>query len=80
MLKRVQELVSSRIWSVLNNGTGKTLKSGQWEKRGGVAVEQHEGLGLENSEGAFLEQKVCAGMFHLGGKPVLVRWRGGELM
>ena len=56
------------------------MKSGQWQKGGGVGVEQHEGLGMENSEEAFLEQKVHAGMFHLGGKPVLVRWRGGELM
>lgn len=76
----MQEPVSTRIWSVLNSGTCKTLKSGQREKGGGKGVEQHEGLGMENSEGAFLEQKVHAGMFHLGGKPVLVRWRGGEPM
>ena len=35
---------------------------------------------MENNEEAFLEQEVHAGMFHQGGKPVLVRWRGGELM
>lgn len=60
---------------VLIRGTCKTLKSGQWEKGGGKGV---EAWGWRTVNRLFLEQKVHAGMFHLGGKPCVGEVEGWE--